>query len=138
MKIAVLLQRRYRIAAVKEDDGTCPALDFLAGIGAQFKASATGLLALLEHIADCGLGGLSSKLCHCVNRKHGIYELIKGRLRLFFFKGDGGIVLIATHGIIKKSQKTPRQDIDRAIAAKKAYDQAKAENRLVIEREDDE
>ncbi len=131
------MKRRYRIAAVKEKSGACPAMDFLTGIEDQFKAHATGLLVLLERIADCGLDGISSKLCHCVDRKYGIYELIKGRLRLFFFKGDGGIVLIATHGIVKKSQKTPQQDIDRAIAVKKAYDQARAKNKLVIEMEEE-
>ena len=49
----------------------------------------------------------------------------KGRqIRLFAFwdkSGDESTLVIATHGLIKKSQKTPKKEIDKAEQLRKDY-----------------
>lgn len=40
---------------------------------------------------------------------------------LAFWDNDTGNLVIATHGFIKKTQKTPEKEIDRAVALRKEY-----------------
>ena len=40
---------------------------------------------------------------------------------LAFWDNDTGRLIIATHGFIKKTQKTPEKEIERAIALRKEY-----------------
>lgn len=40
---------------------------------------------------------------------------------LAFWDKDTGNLVIATHGFIKKTQKTPEKEIDRAVALRKEY-----------------
>ena len=58
----------------------------------------------------------------------GIFELrtsqgsIAGRCLFFFYDGD---VIVLTHGFVKKTQKTPRKEIDRAKQYRRVYMEAK-------------
>jgi hypothetical protein len=87
---------------------------------AKYGASATGLGALWERIPKTGPKSLGAALYHRVDEKDDIYEFIKGDIRLFCFEADGAIV-VCSHAIIKKSQKTKRKDIAPAIALKERY-----------------
>lgn len=53
-----------------------------------------------------------------------LYEGVKYRL-FSFWDNDTETFVIATHGIIKKSQKTPKNEIDKAERLKKEYFEAK-------------
>lgn len=55
-----------------------------------------------------------------------LYSGIKYRLLAFFDK-DSKALIITTHGFIKKSQKTPSKEIDRAEAIRKEYYNQKKE-----------
>lgn len=127
MKLLTINNAQYKVVAVideKNDGLICPVHEFFGSIDKQYQGSADGLLALMERIAKDGTQNLSSKLCHLVDDENKIYELIKGDLRLFFFKGHCDLIVIATHGIIKKSQKTKDSDKNRAISYKKHYQEA--------------
>lgn len=127
MKLLSISQAQYTVAAVideKDDRQACPVYQFFESIDKQYQGSADGLLALIERIANNGTQGLNSKLCHLVDEDNKIFELIKGDLRLFFFKGHCDLIVIATHVIIKKSQKTKNSDKNRAISHKKHYQKA--------------
>ena len=135
MKLLEISKLSYTVAAVVDehsDKSTCPVLDFFGALEKQYQGSADGLLALIDHIAQNGTQGLSSKLCHRVDEENKIYELIKGDLRLFFFKGHGDLIVIATHGTIKKSQTTKSSDKQRAINYKKQYQNAHDQKSLKI------
>jgi phage-related protein len=59
---------------------------------------------------------------HCAPLGHGLWEvrsnLDSGRIaRVIFCMGDGHMILL--HGFIKKTQKTPQQDIDLALQRKR-------------------
>lgn len=49
-----------------------------------------------------------------------LYNKVKYRLFAFWDK-DGETLVVATHGLIKKTQKTPLSDINRAKAIRKEY-----------------
>ena len=58
----------------------------------------------------------------------GIYELrteYEGNIFRTFFIFDEGNVLVLFHGFQKKSQKTPKAEIEKAKQIKKAYDETK-------------
>ncbi len=51
-----------------------------------------------------------------------LYNKIQYRLFAFWDKTDEKVtIVIATHGIIKKTQKTPKKEIDKAKEIKKLY-----------------
>lgn len=56
---------------------------------------------------------------------------------MFWFYDEGRVV-VCTHGIVKKSQKTPKQAIEHAKQAREAYFAAKQRGALNIEEEDDD
>ena len=98
--------------------------DFFDEIGSNYEANVAGVMTMMEQHSEYGSELFNSCQCHYVDQKEQIYEYIKGRIRVFWFEDDDRVV-ICTHGILKKSQKTPRHEIDRAKRAKAAYMQAK-------------
>lgn len=119
-----------------EQDGRTGVETFIEGLGANFQANAAGIVAMMEMHSEHGSAEFNTKQCHYVDQGEEIYEYIKGRLRFFWYEDEDRIV-ICTHGIIKKDQKTPKREIDKAIRIKKAYLSAKENGDLVyIEDED--
>lgn len=96
-----------------------------------FEANLNGLLIMMERHSKLGSAAFNTAQCHYVDQGEKIYEYIKGRLRFFWFEDDDKII-VCTHGIVKKSQKTPRREIQRAIRIKEAYADSKAKNSLTF------
>jgi hypothetical protein len=82
MQILVTYSNQYKIGAVGNAD-SCEPIDALIAMGANYQASVDGLFTLLERISHEGLANISTKLSHRVDENENIYELIKGKLRLF-------------------------------------------------------
>lgn len=121
------------------EDDTCQVLDeLLADPPANTKSNREGLLVLLEHIAEAGLAGLPSSLCHIVDYDNDIYELIKGSKRLFFFRGQGKRVVICTSLATKKSQKADPKHVRKAVRLKGSYAEACKNNSLEVLTNEDE
>lgn len=122
MKLKVLHRNKFKIAATM-NGSECEVETFFAEImsDSNYEASAQGLIVLIERIAKEGLDGLSPHIWHLVDNDNKIFELKKGRLRLLFFKGPGDVLVIASHGFIKKTQKTPDNEKNKAIRRKKQY-----------------
>lgn len=112
-------------------NGLSEAEAFFDDLAAGFHANVEGLIAMMEAHSQYGAEHFNTNQAHYVDQKEQIYEYIKGRLRLFWFEDDNKVV-ICTHGIVKKSQKTPRREIDRAIRVKLAYKQAKSQDCLIL------
>lgn len=49
-----------------------------------------------------------------------LFEFVQGRLRVFWFYDEGRLI-ICTSGFVKKNQKTPRSEIERAIQVMNEY-----------------
>lgn len=131
MQLKILISGKWRITSPMTRAGCSETEAFFEELAACFDANVAGLIAMMEAHSKFGPEQFNSTQTHYVDQKEKIYEYIKGRLRLFWFEDDDRVV-ICTHGIVKKSQKTPKREIDRAINVKHAYKQAKAKNRLTM------
>lgn len=131
MQLKVLIAGKWRITSPLARSGNSEAEEFFDDLAACFQANVAGLIAMIEAHSKHGPEHFNNTQTHYVDQKEQIYEYIKGRLRLFWFEDDDKVV-ICTHGIVKKSQKTPRREIDKAIRVKNAYKQAKAKNCLTM------
>lgn len=104
----------YRNAA-----GRCPVQDFLDSLPAKAAQKVTWVLSLLEDL-DVVSSSYFKKL-------HGTEEIWECRIKfgsntyriLCFFAGNSVVVL--THGFVKKSQKTPVSEIERAEAYRRDF-----------------
>ena len=129
-------KRRFRVMGAMKGD-TCPTERFLISGEKQYAASRDGLMDLLRRAADDGLAQFSSELLHLVDQSNGIYEFIKGDLRLLFFKGFDGVLVVCTGGYIKKGQKAPSREVAQAVRLKQEYISAKKAGTIQIEGEHD-
>ncbi len=139
MKLKILLESpsaHHKVVAVMDGD-ECLTEVFLNDLADNYQASAHGLLRLIEQIVERGLEVLSTKQCHQVDKENKIYELIKGDIRLLFFKGHGNTLIVTTHAFIKKTKKTPEKDKSKAIRYKKEYQLAHDKNQIDFIREED-
>lgn len=131
MQILVTHSDQYRIGAVGNAEA-CEPIDMLMSLGANYQASADGLFDLLDRISKEGLADISTKLSHRVDANENIYELIKGDLRLFYFKPEEGFLIICTSALIKKSQTVDPKHVKKAIRLKHEYLEAVKQNTLIV------
>jgi Phage derived protein Gp49-like (DUF891). len=89
------------------------------------QAAAVGLEVLWERIPKFGPIALGTALYHQVDEKNGIFEFIKGRLRVLCFEIPGA-VCICSSVFLKQTGKTPKAEVQRAIALKEQYMKEKA------------
>ena len=131
MQILVMYSNQYKVAAVGNLD-SCESMDFLMNIESSYQASADGLLELLERISLEGLLKMPDTLSHCVDKNEKIYELIKGKLRLFYFKTEDDCLIICTTALIKKTQTVDPKHVNKAIRLKNAYLSAVKQKTLIV------
>lgn len=103
--------KRFSVEFYRKENGDVPMEEFIASQGRQMRAKIAFTIDLLEEFGN-GLREPFSK-----SLGDGILELrIKAgsdisRVFYFFIVGNRAIL---THGFIKKTQKTPRREIERA------------------------
>jgi phage-related protein len=103
----------------KTVDGYCPVQEFIDSLSGKAAQKVTWTLSLLEEL-EILPSTYFKKLIHT----DGIWEvrvsLGSNIYRIFcFFAGNSVVVL--THGLVKKTQKTPPCEIERAEAYKQEY-----------------
>lgn len=127
MQLKVLRFGIWKVVAPVNGDGRCEVEDQLVELLAdpKLKGYAVGFFALWERIPQFGPRQLPTALYHSVDEAHGIYEFIKGPLRLLCFEADGALV-VCSHVIRKRSQKIRKQDKAPAIALREAFLSARA------------
>lgn len=97
--------------SMKMIDGTVPALDFIESLDPKLKAKMYHAIILLEE------NGPSLRAPESKNLQDGIFELRQRigtnsvRILYFFFFGRKAIL---TNGFVKKTQKTPLREIEKA------------------------
>ena len=136
MKLKVLTRSRYIVAAVMDGD-ECPAEVFITEGEASTSANREGLWSLLERVAMHGLESLPSSLFHEADKQRKVYEFVKGRLRLFCFKGSEDIVVICVDGTLKDSKKANPRKVSQASVYREEFFVAVEGNTLTLV-EDDE
>lgn len=103
----------------KTADGKCPVQDFLDSLPGKAAQKVTWVLKLVEEL-DIIPSSYFKKL-------EGTEEIWECRIvfgsnsyRVFCFFVDNSLVVL-THGFMKKSQKTPRPEIERAEAMRRDF-----------------
>ena len=106
------------------DEARCPVGEFLMELKQEDHDEFLRILALLGYTAEQGPPKNVEK-CRFLKE-----------LRMFEFKTRGGVrimglwdsdrTIICSHGFMKKSQKTPKRELERARLAQKEYFDAKA------------
>lgn len=135
MRLRVLAKSKNRILGV-EVGGECPSEAFLSDSEAEMDASRIGMRMVLNHLCEHNFDSVSNWI-HQVNKTEKIYEIKKGRLRLFFFRGDGSDIAICTTGLVKKTQKVDPSAIAKAVSMKTQYWDAVARNAIKVITDDD-
>lgn len=99
-------------------NGTYPAQEFIDGLDVKMQAKMVRTITMLQQ------NGTDLRMPYSEHLEDGIFELRAkvgsniSRVMYFFF--DGGKAIL-THGFIKKTQKTPPAEIDRAKQYRKEY-----------------
>ena len=108
----------FEIVFYKKRGGQCPIQEFLDSLDVKMRAKALLMAALLrEH-------GANLRLPYSKQLEDGIFELRakqgsnSTRLLYFFFAGKKAVL---TNGFVKKTQKTPRAQIQKAKEYRSDY-----------------
>jgi phage-related protein len=106
--------RVLSIAALT-DGKKCPACDFIEKLR---ESDQKKVIQLLKRAADHGLLRNEEKFRKL--KGHELWEFKSYQVRLLCFM-DGGSLIILTHGFIKKTNKTPHTEIEKANRLKIVY-----------------
>ncbi len=136
MKLKVIISAKYSVLGVIDGE-ECPAEDFINIGESTTEALRAGLFEIIRIIAESGFGAVSpwSKVA---DKQNEIYELKKGKLRLFYFKGFNGHIAICTTGVMKSTKKADKASVRKAISYKEEYMRAIRECSIVLVEDDDE
>ena len=109
----------YNIKFYESENGKEPVKEFLESLDTKMKAKALREITLLRD------NGRELREPHCKYIEKGIFELrIKFSSNIsrifYFFYVDNNIIL--TNGFIKKTQKTPQREIQKAIKYKMEFE----------------
>jgi hypothetical protein len=134
LKLKPLAEDEYIVFGVVENDA-CSVEQFLIEGEDTTFASRKGLLDMMNHISENGLNDLPYGWTHEANKKEKIYELIKGKLRIFYFKGAGNHIAVCCGTDYKSQRKANKGEVEKATKYREGYFEAVENNTLEIERE---
>lgn len=139
MRLKTLEKGLFNVVSVVTQSGEETEIEeFLSGLEHQYSSTAKGFKSLFERYARSGRRELTTALFHEADKSQGIWEFVKGSLRVYCMLDGDGNVLLLSHGIIKKGQKAKKSDIERAIALRDRYDVAKKSGALTwVEKDND-
>jgi phage-related protein len=100
-------------------DGKCPVQEFLDSLSGKVAQKVAWVLSLIEDL-DVIPSTYLKKLVNTGEIWECRIQFGSNAYRIFCFL-DGNSVIVLTHGLIKKTQKTPQREIDRAEAYRRDY-----------------
>lgn len=108
----------FHINYYEDINGNVPIREFIEGLNLKLKVKVFGCIELLEQYGN-QLGMPFSRYL-----RDEIFELriLQGNnsVRLLYFYYESGIIIL-THGFIKKTQKTPKREIEKAKTMRKDW-----------------
>ena len=127
---------KFEIVAVMDGD-LCLVEAFLNSDDKQTKSVRAGFFHMLVHIAEHGFQAIPSGWSHEASKELGIYELIKGNFRLFYFKGAGKQIAVCSEITRKSGRKADPASVQKAAIYKQEYFDALAANNLILVDDDE-
>ena len=103
----------------KTADGRCPVQEFLDSLSGRVAQKIAWVLSLVEDL-DVVPSTYFKKLVSTKEMWECRIQLGSNAYRIFCFF-DGNSVVVLTHGLIKKTQKTPQREIERTEAYRRDY-----------------
>ena len=100
-------------------DGKCPVREFLDSLPGKAAQKVAWVLSIIEEL-DIVPSSYFKKLVSTEEIWECRIQFGANTYRIFSFL-DGNSVIVLTHGLIKKTQKTPHREIGRAEAYRKDY-----------------
>ena len=100
-------------------DGKCPVQEFLDSLSSKTAQKVAWVLSLVEEL-DVVPSTYFKKLVSTEEIWECRIQLGSNAYRIFCFF-DGNSVVVLTHGLTKKTQKTPQREIERAEAYRRDY-----------------
>jgi len=116
---------KYQVIFFEKENGTAPVEDFINSLDVKMSAKIYRLIAMISE------NGPDLREPYSKHLEDGIFELRAqagsdiSRVLYFFMVGRR---IVITNGFIKKAQKTPISEIDRAKAYRKEYLEKEANN----------
>jgi phage-related protein len=98
--------------------GGLSVVGFLNELDRNFQDQVDRMLFRLEETARRG-PSTNPDICRKIGQE--IWEFREGRIRVLWFYGEYLEVIICSHGFLKRTQKTPKTEKQRAFAARKQY-----------------
>lgn len=120
MKLRTLFSAQFKVLATMAG-ASCPVDEFLSDGPESTRVAREAIAQRLQHISIYGLHNVPTAWYKVANRESGIYEFKKGDVRVFFFRGSGGEVVICTCGVVKQGQKADPLAVKASIRAKNEY-----------------
>jgi len=123
LELKELAADKYRILAIV-NRGSCDVENALHEGDPATEETRISLIQQLMTISENGLHNVPDIWIKCVDKPNGIFEIRKGVLRLFFFKGAGDIILVCTSIARKTTQKVAQREVAKAIRIKRQFELA--------------
>jgi len=109
----------WEIIYYETENGNCPVYEFINDLPVKMRAKAFKELELLESL------GIQIKMPYSRPLQDGLHELRiqagNDISRIFYFFYIGRRIIL-TNGFVKKTQTTPRREIDKALKYKADYE----------------
>ena len=124
MILVPIKREKWHILGYCRSERSCDLLEWINELDDKYHGSLTRLFAIIAMVAKEQQGPrlLSHDICHQIDQKNQIYEFIAGALRLlWFYSPSERKVIVCTNAFLKKSQRTPKKEIKKAIGIKKRY-----------------
>lgn len=127
MRLLLIREGTWSFYTPCNQHGQCELLVFLENLNAQSQAAIERLMSFIDMASreSQGPNCFDDGISHYVDQNNKIFEFVAGRLRLlWFYSPTERKIIICSHAFLKKTNKTPKSDIRKAIKLKKDYEDA--------------
>ena len=113
---------QFEVLFYEKGNGDCPIEDFLDSLDLKMRAKMVGMITILQEKGNMLREPYSKYLGNGIFELRGTGGSNNTRV-LYFFYHNGKIIL--TNGFVKKTQKTPPSEIEKALKIKEEYYESK-------------
>lgn len=133
MFLHLIDKAKWKLYGLGSSVDRCEPFDNLEILYQNFRRDVEKMTAILDRAIRTSEGPrcFPSEISHQIDENNSIWQFTAGRLRLLWFYDEGRLI-ICTNSFIKKGQKTPGKEKERAIRLKRKYFNAKKNNTLTI------
>lgn len=135
MKLKIVISEKWTFYTPCNDDGTSELYSFLENIERKYEADRDGLIEKLRAAANDELGPqlFNIKICHFVDESNRIFQMRHRNFRLLMFHSDSERrAIICAAPFVKRTDKTPPEELKKARDIQQQYKAAVDEGRIVI------